>query len=186
MLLFTAVIKISYIFIPSNKILKCTLCLAGLVQFFLLNISWGSFLGNLPSNSFHYLCFIVSSWIAFSAGKVSSFCGKMSSSTIILALFNNLVLGTRLFPLASILISFMLYRNSISINFVSVLKFHFASLLLTFKIYFLIPAMVTIPDISNLTILHCLHGLTLWKQKSSLFPFTGRYPKNSQRNIQFP
>lgn len=50
--LFTAVIKISYIFIPCNKILKCTSCLAGLDQFSFLSISWGSILGNLPSNSF--------------------------------------------------------------------------------------------------------------------------------------
>lgn len=39
MLVFTAVIKISYIFISSNKILKCTSCLSGLDPiFFLLNI----------------------------------------------------------------------------------------------------------------------------------------------------
>jgi len=63
----------------------------------------------------------------------------------------------------------MLYRNSISINFVSILKFEFASLLLKFKTYFLIPAMVTICDISDLIIFFTVHMVLHYEKEKGLY-----------------
>lgn len=104
MLVFTAVIKISYIFISSNKILKGTSCLSGLDPIFLLYISpeapfWAVCLLKFFIH-FALLCNLQS---YFQLKKSLFFLQENITRYHNFRPFNNSVLGTRL----SVLVCFL-------------------------------------------------------------------------------